>query len=420
MKGVIFSFILIVTTIIILSFISIQRGLVYFSSERIAIENRVNSMLNFYNSIILDGGKALEIISTRAISSAINYVIINGIGLQEANETIKELILNGTINGTQQDLMQDSTIIDWKNKMVSLGNLQGFNADINFSKILVKPYDSWNILVSAEMKIHISDKNGVANLTKSAVVNQLVNIENFEDPIYVLYTYGKTTNFIVKSPYIGNYTKNLISANGKNGWFYGTAVIFNSSQIDAISSVSNKNEKVLVTDSTFGIENLANQFGAVVSQSSRDDNITVPFVYSADNAMTVIPNNTNILVDGPNGKVWYIDNLKNDVENSYYHPSDFGASFLDRLEGKLFVQSKYRSESNNTIGLESFVNKDYFLSLGINVNMEKSNIDYIYFSNLVYPIYKVKGMPEDFRIDKQVGLNNISHDVVYGVDQILV
>lgn len=420
MKGVLFSFILIVTVFSIMTYVFIQRGLVYTNAERLAVGTRVNSMLNFYNSILYDGGKALDIISKRAVSSATNYVVTAGVGLQSANGTIKELIVNGTINGTAQPLMQSSTIMDWVDKMVDVGVNEGFGVSISLTNLQVKPYDNWNIMVSMDVYANVSDDRGVANITKNSTVNQLVNIENFEDPTYPLYTFARARNIITRSAYVGNYSTKLISASGGNNWFRGMAVVFPSSQNASISAVAGKGSKVLVTDNTSGMESLANQFGAVVSQSSAISGITVTYVYNASNAMSIIPNDTNVLADGSNGAVWYIENIVTDSINSYYHPSSVGGSILDRLEGMLTAQSKYTSQSNNTIGIESFVNKTILSSLGLPVDNSRSNVDYIYFSGGTYATYQVKGMDSTFRIDKQVDLNNNTHDVVYNVSGILV
>ncbi len=419
MKGVLFSFILIVTVFSLMTYIFIQRGLVYSNAGLRAVDTRVSSMLDFYKSVLSDGGKAIGIITTRALSASVNYVVTNGVGLQSANDTIRELIVNGTINGTSQALMQSSTIIDWKGKMEAIGNGEGFTTNITFMNVRVAPYDSWDINVSMDVYVNMSDSKGVANITKSATVSQLVGIAGFEDPAYPLTTYARARNTVTKSPYIGNYTTELVSASGGNNWFRGAAVVFPSSQNASISAVSNKNQKVLVTDDTSGITSLANQFGAVVSQASTISGITVTYVYKASNAMTIVPNNTNVLVDGSNGNVWYTENIINDSASSYYHASTVGGSFLDRLEGSLNVQSKY-NQTGAVIGIESFVNKTTLSSLGLSVDNSRSNVDYLYFSNGTYAAYQVKGMDSSFRIDKQTGLNNNTHDVVYNVSSILV
>ncbi len=417
MKGVLFSFIIIITMLTLVSFITIQKGLVYHSSGRIAINTRINSMLNFYESVLSDGGKALEIISKRGVASAINHIIANGAPLQNSNNTIKELITNGTINGVVQPIMQNSTLPDWENKIEQLGKDQGFDTTIVFNIVKVLPYDSWNILVSMDVYVNMSDSGVYTNITKSTKVSRVVNIEYFEDPLYPLNTLGRAANTVVRSSNIGNYTKNIVNGTAHTGWFRGASIVLPSSDPAAISSVAGKSQKVLVTDSTSGIEGTANQFGAVVSESA--SSLTTAYVDNAANAMSLVPNNTKILVDSSSGKIWHIENLETDVNNSYYHPSSNGASFLDRLEGMLSVQSKYSSQSSSVIGMESFVNKTYFSLLGLPVIVSKSNIDHLYFSNTTYTTYKVKSMESTFRVDKELDLNNTAHDVIYGVQETL-
>jgi hypothetical protein len=313
MKGILFTFIILTIVLALVSFIAIQRTLITYYTSRITIENRVNAMKSLYDSIVSDATKALEIISRRAISAAVSWVITNGVGLVEANETIAELIINGSINGTLQPLMEAATLIDWKNKLEELGYLEGFETKINFTNLEVKPLDSWNLLVEIRINVSLADLKGIANLTRSEKLKTPVSILGFEDPLYPLNTLGRGVNVIVKSPHFGNHT---------------------------------------------------------------------------------------------------IENLTEDLNNSYYHPSLEGASFLDRLEGKFKVQQKYNL-TKNIVGLESFVDKEDLLTLGLPVYVERSNVDYIYFSGEPILACRVQGMPESFRID-------IPHAVVYGVNESLI
>ena len=174
----------------------------------------------------------------------------------------------------------------------------------------------------------------------------------------------------------------------------------------------------MVVDSIDGITTL-NEFGAVVCSC----NITPPLttVYISNATVQNIPNQTNVLVDAENGNVWYIDNLVEDIKNSYYHSSDVGASFLDRLEGRLNVQQKYRIQSDKRIGLEFFVDKSYLSSLGIYVDLEKTNVDHLYFDENPHDGRRIKGLENTaFRIDEENCTDNKTHAEIYGVDEILV
>lgn len=329
MKGVLFSFIIVLIALVLVGLIAVQKEMVSFYGEKLAIETRVKSMNNFYDGIVTDAGKALDIISKRAASAANGFVIETGNTLAEADVTLVELIVNGTLNNTPQTLMEDATISDWEGKIEEIGDLNGFYTNITFLDIEVRPYDSWNLLVIASLSVNLTDKQSVASLKRNAIVNYVVSIEGLEDPLVPLHTHGRVHPDLIKSPYWNNFT----------------------------------------------------QF---------------------------------------NGTDWNIGNLEKDIENSYYHPSLNGASFLDRLEGKLEVQLKYQSQASEIIGLESFVNKGLISAAGIRVDIGKTNIDYLYFSSTSYPGRKVSGLDTtSFRIDEEL-CGSQNHTEIYGVSSLLI
>ena len=319
MKGIFFSLILVLLLFTLIAIVLMQKSLVTHYSSQVAIETRASAMEGFYNDLIEDSKRAMEIISKRAIASAISYIVSNGTALSAANETITELILNGTIDGNEQPLMNESTIIDWKNKIEYIGLMEGFETSISIENITVLPFDSYDLKISYSILAKLYDKNFNMNLTRSENLAVVVDIIGFEDPLYPLYTYGRVVNTFVKSPHWLNY--------------------------------------------------------------SGED----------------------------------LTNLQDDLNNSYYHPSKDGASFLDRLEGKCIVQEKYKLDS--TIGLESFVNKDSLAGLDIPVYTERSSIDYIYFCGLDVQAYQINGMPSSFRLDNQTTVLDKTHLEIYNVSE---
>jgi hypothetical protein len=110
-------------------------------------------------------------------------------------------------------------------------------------------------------------------------------------------------------------------------------------------------------------------------------------------------NNTNFVI-GNNTTI-----LKNHIENSYYIASNSSPSYLDRLSNKT-IASDY--------GIESIVNLKELEFLGITTK-EKSNIDYIYFSNNNPINYKINNTFEWFRIDNES--NRLS---IYGVEHLII
>jgi len=88
-----------------------------------------------------------------------------------------------------------------------------------------------------------------------------------------------------------------------------------------------------------------------------------------------------------------VSNLLSHVNNGYYAENSFAPSFLKRLEGNLSADKN---------GIESFVNLLEFSQQGI-PTLEKSCIDYIYFSSNNPLYYNIAGMPSWFKIDYEDG-----------------
>jgi hypothetical protein len=405
-KGVMFSFIMFFLATTLMGLIFLQRSMISYGREKLFIEMRVNALNRMYDSIIRDLGKTLEIITQRAMTVCFNNVSVSGIPLTEANETLEELILNGTLNGTEQALMENATFPYWVEKIERAAILKGFDVNITHETLMIKPYDSFNLLVEVEVMINIIDEHGVAALNRSSLVEKLVPIEGLEDPLYPLKTSGLMSNVIIESPFQGNYTQVLLIGNGENGYVYG----------ETTHDVSDFTGKILVVYNASEVSGLSNAKG-VISETDIIVPITIPYIVNSS-ALNLIPAGINVLLDGSGEKVWYIENLREHVGNSYYQPSTNGPSYLDRLEGKLEVQAKYASQSNNVIGLESFIDKAE-IPAELTVDLEKTNIDYLYFSDTFVGGDGVKGLSASFRIDDLPSLGS-THQEIYNVTELVI
>jgi phosphohistidine swiveling domain-containing protein len=415
-KGVTFAFTLGFLGLTLLTLIAVHRAIIWHRRERIYLERRIADLNRLYESVLRDVDKALGIIAHRAISAATGHVITTGVGLDDAALRLMELMLNGTLNGTLDPLMENATIPYWIDRMEVMANLKGYGLDLEFGSLDLKPWDSWNLILEGWMWINISDQQGVANLTRRTAIARPVSIEGFEDPLYPLNTYGRVVNVLIRTPYEGNYTRLLVVGEGANGWVYGASfVTTDQAQVDEIP---NKAQTVLVVNFTID-PGTADQFAAVISEAELSTELTVPHVARASAATELVPNRTAILLDGDEGKVWHIDNLKTHVENSWYQTSTYGASFLDRLEGKLWVQERYARQTPHLIGLESFIDKNYLGLMEIPVRYNQTNIEYLYFNMSEIVGWGVKGLDPSFRIDNETSLGS-THQAIYQVTQILL
>ncbi|MFH8086989.1 MAG: hypothetical protein QW609_04185 [Candidatus Aenigmatarchaeota archaeon] len=109
-----------------------------------------------------------------------------------------------------------------------------------------------------------------------------------------------------------------------------------------------------------------------------------------------------------------LDNLLNDSYEGYFHVSEDGASFLDRLEGSLKASDFYKNMAQNPIGLESFVNIERIRFLGLTEFENRPVIDYLYFdSSWGVLVSCINGTPSWLKLDDQ-------NAIKYGVENLLI
>jgi hypothetical protein len=202
-----------------------------------------------------------------------------------------------------------------------------------------------------------------------------------------------------------------LTGNGNGKYTYGECLNILHDSINS-TPIAERNKKILVTDDATTIsETDLNDFLGIISDNGINHATSKPYVENTIEATNKLSNGTNVLINNDN--VYYIDNFKQHVENSYYNESDEGPSFLDRLERKLVIQDKYKTQTPYIIGLESFINKYQFWISKIEIDENKTNVDYIYFNSSLNPDSKgVKGLHPTFRIDDE-------HKVSYNVSDIV-
>lgn len=400
-KAITLGFTLVLLGLSLVGMAFVYRGMLSYE-EKLQVELRVKDMILTQSSVLRDFSRAADIVATRALAAAVGHVVTSGNPLDDAKLRIQELMLNGTLNQTFEPLMEGNTLQEWMKKIEAAVLGKGYELSLDLQKLEALPWDSWHLLINATLWINLTDLKGVANLSKLRVAQQLVSIEGQEDPLYPLHTYGRAVNVLKRTPYEGNYTLKLVQGLGWN-WTRGLSWVCLDPVL--VNQIPEPAEKVLVIN--FSLQaSVANQFKGVVSEADLPE-LQVPYVKLARNATKLIPNQTQIVLN--EGSVWYVENLREHIAKSWYQSSTDGASFLDRLEGKLKVQTKYAQLAPYPIGLESFVDKEYLATLDLPIRLEQTNLDYLYFNETDIPGLRIKGLQATVRIDP-------AHLSAYGVE----
>jgi hypothetical protein len=398
MKGIVYSIlvILLLGPLILLSTTHFQSLRGY--GKEIGSMIRVQEGYYFWDSLNDDLERSGEIIGRRAIIAATNYVIDEGTPLDSAPFRLKELIGNGTLYGESSVYMINTTLDEWVQRIENSGADRGFLIDFNISDFSITMGDSWNVLLTVDYSLSLKDQNNIFEFKRGFTKQSYISIINLEDPLFPLNTNGLISVRIWSSP-SQNYTTLIGAGDGGNGWGAGFSIV-----VDDTSGITNRDEKILVI-STAGAS--ANDFAGVIA-AGNSTVLTVPYLINSS-LINQIQNDSRIVVDGSEGKIWDVSVLYNVWSNQYYVAGN-GPSFFDRLEG-----STTNSYPNK--GIETFVSKQKISDKGIVVDPEESNVDHVYFDTVSPKIYKVKGMPDSFRIDDSTD-NGETHIEIYEVEDL--
>jgi hypothetical protein len=101
--------------------------------------------------------------------------------------------------------MNASTFPDWTKNMGDKAKTVSLNLTISNGEISLLQEDPWNIIVRVEVEYQFVDLGNIANWSYNKVYDVVVPINGFEDPLYVINSYGRLTNVITPTPFDNNY-----------------------------------------------------------------------------------------------------------------------------------------------------------------------------------------------------------------------
>ncbi|MFP4116756.1 MAG: hypothetical protein ACLFTY_01945 [Candidatus Aenigmatarchaeota archaeon] len=361
---------------------------------------RLKSAYYYYHSLEDDLGRASEITGERAVVSAINHTVETGEGLNSSQKVLKELFVNGAINGEPAVLMDSTGIDEWFDEVEEISKKRGYILELSREEPDVDVPDPFDLSFNVNYSMELEDENGLFDLKKDRYRKNFVSVEGFEDPVVTVGTGGRFSLPVERCGFDPSGEK-LAEGSGNNSWGYGEAAVVQNEE--DIETVENKDDKVLVIQNLTD-DSSANDFaGVVVEGSLADDEVIVPYV--TDVEVGEITNGTRVVVEGEEGEVWSMDKIYRAWDKSCYFPRE-GPDFLQRLEYNL------SGKSNHGIGV--FLKKGELESYGVEVD-DRPNLAHIYFKDEKVEQCNVKGMSESFKVSAEnvaeLGLNST---VTYG------
>lgn len=196
----------------------------YFFRDTQKIDShRLVYMNDFVKGFNQDYERAIHIASFRTMVALEDYVASTGFFLNNTEESFKETVYNGTIEGKPIVIMNNSAIKDYISRVEDISSRLGITINITVLNIHLTQSDPWFIDVGAETRILINDSLNTAYWEYNKTFFVSVPTDNLRDPIYSTYTYNRLSNTIRKSNFThlvgaNNNTDNL-TAHIENGYY---------------------------------------------------------------------------------------------------------------------------------------------------------------------------------------------------------
>ena len=236
------------------------------------IETRIDTVNFFIKDVEKDIKKGAFIAGFRTLLSFNQYINTNGSFIDNVEDRFKESFLNGTINSTPLNLMVNSTFNDWANKIVAEAQKIDIVFNFTINNVSLRQKDPWSVTVGLNLTLFISDKINTSYWIRNVYLTSNIDIQGFEDPLYVVNSKGRVTNTITPSNItdfvIGKDVSNLITHLNKSRY------IVHSDAPDFLMRLSGN-----LGNSSNGIESLVNLDKFIVQDLEIKDRSSIDYIY---------------------------------------------------------------------------------------------------------------------------------------------
>ena len=258
------------------------------STEKI----RADEVHYLVDGIDKDIGRSGEISGRRALLSIINWEITNGTFTTMAIDSIEEAILNGTINSGDETLilMENNTLANWMTTLETLANKRGITTEISLKNTTTYLSSPFSISITNNASITARDIIIELAYKRNTTYSNSIIIDNLEDPYTTVKSYGYLKQNFIRC-------QNIAGIAHSSDWTYGFAYVSSETNYE---NVSDKQDKILVTETISGKSNF-NTFAGIITEQN-DIAVTPPYVFNVTNATNEILNNSIVVVD--NETVW--------------------------------------------------------------------------------------------------------------------
>jgi len=204
-----------ISSLMILSFVIYNEYT--FTNRASMIETRINTMNNFIEDIDDDIERSVFTSGFRAIFSLTTYAAINASYFDDIDAAFNEAFLNGTLNGTSLDLMENSEFSLWIVKVQNIAEELNIDLNITVNNVSIKHSSPFFLRVTLNATFSVIDRKQTAEWEYDRTIEAELPIQGFQDPVYVI---GPGSGGVVNTIEISNFTVFVGKDNNTNNLSY--------------------------------------------------------------------------------------------------------------------------------------------------------------------------------------------------------
>ncbi len=263
------------------------------SSNRTVTQSYITAIeltKDFVEDFERDLKRVVYIISFRALLSIEERIVKYGTFSSDLNKEFKEAFYNGTIYNENMSNMINNSFRVWLLKLNETLSKQRLSLQINHTDVTIYQNSltgPWFVGVNFTLNYTLLDLKTNARISRGILIQSLISIIEFEDPVFLINTLGRYSRTIRKSPYYNHFVVEGNTTNLLNHTYHGYYIHTNSSPSFLMRLQGN------LSKSKYGIESLVD-INALLEQGLEIKNKSiVDYIYfSEENPKSYRINNT--------------------------------------------------------------------------------------------------------------------------------
>ncbi len=208
-KGLAYTLVAVILVVVSVLLFSIQSGF-RLRDETLVVETRIATINEFMKDIQKDLARGMTIASHRSLLAILEVETSSGAFVEDSKAAFAEAFFNGTVNGTQRSIMQNSSFINWTQRIKTEAEKIGIDVGFEIYNLSIEHSSPWDLEINSTVGINAVDKQGTASWAITKKISAPISIKGFEDPLYIIKTSGRVPNVVTETDVSFTSAGNLI------------------------------------------------------------------------------------------------------------------------------------------------------------------------------------------------------------------